>query len=60
MRTILTILALLVSVLTGTGMQAAQATPEPYGGCKEAYRHPHSARAQDCREAGWTDAARMA
>lgn len=31
----------------------AKAEAQPYGGCVEAHRYPHSAGANDCRAAGW-------
>jgi hypothetical protein len=44
---------LLLAFTFGTASPAGAAT-QPYGGCDEAWQAPHSAGAQDCRNAGWT------
>lgn len=49
--TIVTLVAVLL--LTGAGTPHAEAD-QPYGGCKEAWRYPHSAGAEHCRDHGWT------
>jgi len=57
LHSILITLAVLASVLTGTGMQPASATPAPsvsQADCLQAYHHSRGAVAQNCREAGWT------
>jgi len=50
------ILGLVAAIVVATVLVAtkAAAVTQPYGGCKEAWRYPHSAGADDCRALGWT------
>lgn len=42
---------LMLILVIGTAPKSSAA--QPYGGCDEAGRYPHSMGAEDCREMGW-------
>lgn len=49
------VVGLVAALIVATVIVATRAhADQPYGGCKEAWRYPHSAGADDCRALGWT------
>lgn len=49
----LLVTAVVALVLAG-GLVVKADAAQPYGGCDEAWRYPHSQGAAECRRAGWT------